>query len=106
MPDAECQRQIQAHIAARAAQQKESALFTLGWCYLSDYYAPESEAILHELHRTLPGVAWVGTAGVGVAASGIEYFDEPALVLMLAPLRRDSFRLFVSAKFSTHGVQG
>jgi hypothetical protein len=29
-----------------------------------------------------------------VAASGIEYIDEPALVLMVAPLPRESFRLF------------
>ncbi len=79
---------------ARGAQQDESGPFTLGWCYLSDYYAPASEAILDELHRTLPGVAWVGTAGVGVAASGIEYIDEPALVLMVAPLPRGSFRIF------------
>jgi small ligand-binding sensory domain FIST len=91
---AECQRQIQAQIAARATRQHESAEFTLGWCYLSDYYAPASEAILDELHRALPGVAWVGTAGVGVAATGIEYIDEPALVLMLAQLPQDSFRLF------------
>ncbi|QCP51712.1 hypothetical protein FAZ95_09340 [Trinickia violacea] len=89
----ECQRQVQAQMAARAAQPEKSP-FTLGWCYLSDYYAPESEAILDALHRALPGVAWVGTVGVGVAASGIEYIDEPALVLMLAPLPRDSFRLF------------
>ena len=41
-----------------------------------------------------PGVAWVGTVGVGVAASGVEYIDEPALVLMIAPLPRQSFRLF------------
>lgn len=67
---AECQRQVQAQIAARAAPQDESALFTLSWCYLSNYYAPASEAILDELHRALPGVAWVGTVGVGVAASG------------------------------------
>jgi small ligand-binding sensory domain FIST len=91
---AECQRQVQAQIAARAAQQDQSAPFTLGWCYLSDYYAPAAEAILDELHRGQPGVAWVGTAGVGVAASGIEYIDEPALVLMVAPLPRESFRLF------------
>jgi small ligand-binding sensory domain FIST len=39
-------------------------------------------------------VAWVGTVGVGVAASGVEYIDEPALVLMVAPLARASFRLF------------
>ncbi|TDN61280.1 FIST N-terminal domain-containing protein [Paraburkholderia sp. BL10I2N1] len=91
---AECQGQVQAQIEARAAQRDESAPFTLGWCYLSDYYAPASEAILDELHRSLPGIAWVGTAGVGVAASGIEYIDEPALVLMVAPLPRESFRLF------------
>jgi small ligand-binding sensory domain FIST len=91
---AECERKIQAAIAARAAHQDESDLFTLGWCYLTDYYAPVSEAILDELRWALPGVAWVGTVGVGVAASGIEYFDEPALVLMIAPLPRDSFRLF------------
>jgi small ligand-binding sensory domain FIST len=81
-------------IAARAAQRGESAPFTLGWCYLSDYYAPAAEAILDELHMRLPGVAWVGTVGVGVAASGVEYIDEPALVLMVAPLPQGSFRLF------------
>lgn len=91
---AHCQSQIQARIATRSAQRDEAAPFTLGWCYLSDYYAPEAEAILAELRRDLPGVAWVGTSGIGVAASGIEYFDEPALVLMLAPLARESFRLF------------
>ena len=90
---AQSQRQIQTQVAARAARG-EAAPFTLGWCYLSDYYAPEAEAILGELRRRLPGVAWVGTAGVGVAASGVEYIDEPALVLMVAPLSRASFRLF------------
>ena len=68
--------------------------FTLGWCYLSDYYAPAAEAILDELRLRFPGVAWVGTVGVGVAASGVEYFNEPALVLMIAPLPRKSFQLF------------
>ena len=35
-----------------------------------------------------------GCVGVGIAASGVEYFDEPALVLMLASLPRESFRPF------------
>jgi len=43
------------------------------------------------LRQRLPGVAWVGTVGVGVAASGVEYIDEPALVLMVAPMPRESF---------------
>lgn len=91
---ADCQRQLQTRMAASAAEQRVSAPFTLGWCYLSDYYASASEAILDELHRAYPGIAWVGTIGVGVAASGVEYIDEPALALMVAPLPRESFRLF------------
>ena len=86
--------QIQKEIAARPTRKGETVPFTLGWCYLSDYYAPEAEAILDELRRRMPGVAWIGTAGIGVAASGVEYFDEPALALMVAPLPRESFRLF------------
>jgi small ligand-binding sensory domain FIST len=88
-----CQ-QIQAQLEARADPKGEAIPFTLGWCYLSDYYAPQAEAILEELHRRMPGVDWVGTAGVGVSASGVEYIDEPAVALMLAPLPRESFRLF------------
>jgi small ligand-binding sensory domain FIST len=87
-------RQIQSQVEARGALKGETVSFTLGWCYLSDYYAPQAEAILDELRLRMPGVAWVGTAGVGVAASGVEYIDEPALVLMAAPLPRESFRLF------------
>jgi small ligand-binding sensory domain FIST len=87
-------RQIRAGIEARASLKGGPAPFTLGWCYLSDYYAPQAEAIVDELRRRMPGVDWVGTAGVGVAACGVEYIDEPALALMVAPLPRESFRLF------------
>jgi small ligand-binding sensory domain FIST len=108
-----CQRQLETQIAAHAAQQGDSTRFTLGWCYLSDYYAPAAEAILDELRLRFPGLAWVGTVGVGVAASGVEYIDEPALVLMIAPLPRQSFRLFsglqplpaVSSGFTAHAAQ-
>src|ERR1700674_1284773 len=102
--------QLHTQIAARAAQRDEPVAFTLGWCYLSDYYAPAAETILAELRQRLPGVAWVGTVGVGVAASGVEYIDEPALVLMVAPMPRESFQLFsgrqplpaVSSRFVPH----
>ena len=76
---AQSQRQLQTQIAARAARQGESAPFTLGWCYLSDYYAPAAAAILDELRRRFPGVAWVGAVAVGVAASGVEYINEPVV---------------------------
>ena len=86
--------QIQTQIEARGAPRGDRGAFTLGWCYLTDHYAPAAEAILGELRRRMPGVAWVGIAGIGVSASGVEYIDEPALALMVAPLDRTSFRLF------------
>jgi len=70
---------------------------TLGWVYLSDPYAASAEALLAELKRLWPGVAWVGAVGIGVAASGVEYFDEPALTVMLAALPRSQFRVFSGA---------
>ncbi len=91
---AECHRQVHGEMAARAMRHGEFTPFTLGWCYLTDYYALAAEAILHELQQAFPGVSWVGTVGIGVAACGVEYIDEPALVLMLAPLQRSTFRLF------------
>lgn len=80
--------------AAHAAGSGEAAEYTLGFCYLSDHFAADAEAILGELQRRLPGVHWVGTVGVGVCATGAEHFDEPALALMLAALPRKHFRVF------------
>lgn len=68
--------------------------YTLGWCYFTDAYTAAAEPLLAELQRRVPGASWVGTAGSGVAASGVEYIDQPALVLMLAPLPRSAFRVF------------
>ena len=93
------------------AQQREQPLSeaTLGWVYLSDHYAPYAPALLAELRKRWPGVSWVGAVGVGVAASGVEYFDEPALVLMLAELPRALFRVFSGAQplrdFAAHTAQ-
>lgn len=67
---------------------------TLGWCYLSEAYADAAEALLAALRERWPGTAWVGAVGVGVCATGVEYFDEPALVVMLGHLPREQFRLF------------
>lgn len=93
------------------AQRRERAPFepTLGWVYLTDHYAGQAEALLAELQRHWPGVAWVGCDGIGVAASGVEYFDEPALSVMLAELPRSDFRVFSGAKplgdFAAHAAQ-
>jgi small ligand-binding sensory domain FIST len=70
---------------------------SLGWVYLSDHYAGDANALLAELRQRWPGVGWVGAVGVGISANGVEYFDEPALALMLGELPRDQFRVFSGA---------
>jgi small ligand-binding sensory domain FIST len=79
---------------------------TLGWVYFSDHYAPQAQALLAELQRRWPGVAWVGASGVGVSANGVEYFDEPALALMLADLPREQFRVFSGVRPLSQALAG
>ncbi len=67
---------------------------TLGWVYLSDHYGAAAEALLATLRNQWPGVVWVGSVGVGIAANGVEYFDEPALTLMLGDIAPSQFRVF------------
>jgi small ligand-binding sensory domain FIST len=98
-----------AQIDAQRAEMRAGFDATLGWFYLTDHYAPLAEVLLDELRRRWPGVAWVGAVGVGVAASGVEYFDEPALVLMLAELPRERFRVYSGVRpigdFAAHVAQ-
>lgn len=71
----------------------------LGFLYVTDRLAEHLEKIL-DLLRGRTGIAqWVGTAGIGIAAIGresgcAEYFDQPAIAVMLATLPTDSFRVF------------
>jgi small ligand-binding sensory domain FIST len=87
-----------AQIDAQRHAPGAAAAPTLGWVYLTDAYAPHAQALLAELQRRWPGVEWVGASGIGVAAGGVEYFDEPALALMLTDLAVEHFRVFSGAR--------
>lgn len=68
---------------------------TLALLYITDHYAGDAQAILDFLSAELPGVTdWSGTVGVGVASNNVEYFDQPALALMLCALPSDQYRVF------------
>lgn len=88
--------QIEAQLARSAAAAAQEP--SLGLAYFSDHYAPQAEALYAALHDRWPGVAWAGTVGIGVCAGGVEYFDEPALVLMLADMPLGRFRIFSGAR--------
>ena len=75
---------------------------TLGLVYFTDHYAAHAQALYQALRERWPGVTWAGSVGIGVAASGVEYFDEPALVLMLAALPLGRFEVFSGVRKLQH----
>ena len=87
-----------AQIEAQRREPGAAAEPTLGWIYLTDAYAPHAAALLDALRQRWPGVEWVGSTGVGIAAGGVEYFEEPALSLMLTDLGTEHFRVFSGAR--------
>ena len=83
-----------AQIDAQRAALAPPLAATLGWAYWTDALAPQAEALLAGLQQRWPGLHWVGNTGVGVMAGGVEYIDEPALVLMLSDLPLQQFQVF------------
>ena len=68
---------------------------TLGLLYVTDYYAGQAQEILDHLSAELREVTdWAGTVGVGIAATNAEYFDEPALAVMLCEVPAHHYRVF------------
>jgi small ligand-binding sensory domain FIST len=83
--------QLRAQIALHDYAQQP----TLAVVYITDHYASEAEAILEHLSAELPTVPdWTGTVGIGIAANNVEYFDEPALAVMLCELPAGQYRVF------------
>ena len=83
--------QLRAHMALPGYASAPS----LGLLYITDHYAPHAQNILDHLSAELPEVTdWSGTVGVGIASNNVEYFDEPALSVMLCDLPHDQYRVF------------
>jgi len=71
----------------------------MGFLYATDYLAPHLGEILASLRAETGIKDWIGTAGIGIGAqseggSPREYYDQPALALMVGALPADSFRVF------------
>jgi small ligand-binding sensory domain FIST len=86
---------VLAQLRAQMALGDYAKTPTLALLYITDHYAGDAEDILEHLSAELHGVTdWVGTVGVGVASNNVEYFDEPAMALMLCELPSDQYRVF------------
>jgi small ligand-binding sensory domain FIST len=65
----------------------------LGFLYLTDIFADQAQGIL-DYFRSRSGVQhWAGTVGIGICATGKEYYQQPAMAVMLACVPEDSFRI-------------
>ena len=86
---------VLAQLRAQMSLPEYASAPTLGLLYITDHYASEAQALFDYLSSELPEVTdWSGTVGVGVSASNAEYFDEPALSVMLLDVPADQYRVF------------
>ena len=86
---------VLAQLRAYMATPGYANLPTLGLLYITDHYAGDAQELLDFLSAELPEITdWSGTVGVGIASNNVEYFDEPALAVMLCELPPDQYRVF------------
>ena len=65
----------------------------VGFLYVTDHFADDVRDIRDEL-RVRTGIeTWIGTTGIGICATGAEYFDQPALALLVGSVPDDAVHL-------------
>jgi small ligand-binding sensory domain FIST len=83
--------------AAAACADQLSALpegANLGFLYANEALAGDLPSILPYLRQRTGVADWVGSVGLGVCASGEEYFGAPALAVLVAALPRGGYEVF------------
>jgi len=70
------------------------AAANLGFLYVTDVLADDLDDLLARLRAGTGVRDWVGAVGIGICATGTEYYDEPAAALMLGEFPPDGFRVF------------
>jgi len=82
----------------------------LGFVYVTDLLGGNLSEIVDHLRLSTGLKHWVGTIGIGIAgnegggrdgSTAAEYFDAPAMTVMIADLLPDSFRLFEQPAIGT-----
>ncbi len=70
------------------------AAHRLGFLYITDKYADSLTDIAIFPRQTTGVPHWVGTIGFGVSGGNTEYFDAPAMAVLVAPITEDDFWIF------------
>jgi small ligand-binding sensory domain FIST len=99
---------VLAQLRAQLMQPGYARQPCLALLYLTDSFAAQAKEILAYLSAELPQITdWSGTVGVGISANNVEYFDEPAMAIMLCDIAPDQYRVFsgvapLSSHFAAH----
>lgn len=80
-------------VALGETPEAEAGRADLSFLYVTDAYAGDMGAILDVLRGATGIDQWVGTVGIGICATGQEYFDEPAMAVLAGRWPEDQFRL-------------
>jgi len=72
----------------------------LGFLYMTDLLVESSPDILNMFKQQTGIKHWVGTTSIGICSTGIEYFDVPAIAVMVGHFPEESFQVFNS--ITTH----
>lgn len=65
----------------------------LGFLYVTDALANDMPDVLEHFKEATGVAHWVGTVGIGICATGAEYYETPALAVMIGEFPTDSFRV-------------
>lgn len=86
---------VLAQLRAQMALHGYASAPTLALLYITDRYVDVAQDILDHLSAELPLVTdWSGTVGLGLVSNNVEYWDEPAMAVMLLELPGDQYRVF------------
>lgn len=77
----------------------------LGFLYVTDPFGPSMGGILKYLTEKTGITQWVGSVGLGICASGVEYFGAPGLAILIAHLREGTFRVFNGVETDLRGFE-
>lgn len=64
-----------------------------GFIYISDQLATQADYILRQLKQSTRIQHWVGSIGIALLATQQEYYNKPAIVLLIADFPEDTFRI-------------
>jgi small ligand-binding sensory domain FIST len=77
-----------------------------GFLYLSDHLADQAGEILNRLKQITDISYWVGSIGIAILASQNEYYDQPAMAIMLADFNEADFHILPNFTVDTSALSG